>query len=470
MNPAAAMPFPVAMPGQLRQPAVHKNILFQALFCSLPAMALFGAVSPTYASLWLVPSLLLMMLWNLNYRNRFAVLTLVVACLPTLVILRSIVFPHNTPLAMMGLALLYAISDRDMFSRIWNVELPRGFVLFLLLYWWFSIMAMLDYSANMRVMDLAASALSVYLLSTRRSYLQTALLGLAIGEIALAVAMLPQSQRLGMIEGAFDDSKMTIGNPILIGLPCAMIIVWGLGARGRWLGLDSKPLFRIALMAAGAAFLFLSTSRGALFACIVTATVVLILDNSSRRNFVILAALGAVVLSYVVTTDKGEYALRYLLKLTDENKTFEQRTTGRIEQWYAMPAAFRDSPIWGHGLGRNREIAQVYTGRLLAWHSLYLHFIAETGLLGLVPVLVFIALVFSRALKHWSVHGDAVPTAAIVGFAVTGLSVNCLDATSGLWMGVALTAVNPVTYFVPRIYRLREETPAIETTAEEVSG
>jgi len=472
MNPAATFPIPAIMPAPLREPFVHKRLVFQSLLCSWPSMALLGMGRPAQASMWVVGCVLLMMLWHLNQKNRLALFTVLVGCVPALIILRGQVFPYNTPMALYGLAMLFAITDKTLFSRIWNTELTRYFVLFVTVYWLICAMYNLDYSSNLKSMDLVLSSMSLFLLSTRRSYLQTAMLGIALTEIALGLGMLPQSQRLGMIEvtGEETGGSTHIGNPILVGLPSAMMILWGICGKGQWLGLRGNPILRYTIMVAGGALLFLSTSRGAMFAGLAALTIVFFLDRGSRKDFAMAFILGFVLLSYGVTTEKGEYALRYITKLTDENKTLAQRTTGRLEQWVAIPAVFVDSPIWGHGPGQGRQISQKYCGRLLAWHNLYLHFIAETGLLGLVPVLVFLGAVFRKTVSYWRVHGDPMPLAAIMGFLVTGMSVNCLDMTCGLWLGVAMTAIKPVGYFVPRVYEVREQPPVAPRSLEEAEA
>lgn len=79
----------------------------------------------------------------------------------------------------------------------------------------------------------------------------------------------------------------------------------------------------------------------------------------------------------------------------------------------------------------------IYTGRHLELHSLYLQVIAETGVMGFIPLMLILGALLRRTSVHLRQYGEVVPLVGIVGYMLIGLSVTAFDVVSGIYLGLA---------------------------------
>jgi O-antigen ligase len=430
----------------LRAPELRWNIVAQILFVIAPAMAAFALEQLTVAGMWLIAALAITAAWSAIQRNRLAVAAIVVAVLPALVMVRGFAIPYNAPLLVLSGALALVLTDGEMVRRFWSNALTKYLFMALTLYWLASFMVTMFYGTNLKCADLAVTVTLVYLLATRRSYLATMLLGLGITTIVVGAAFLPHGGRLGMVE--IDDS--TVGNPILLGVPCALTVLLTLAQGGRWLLLENRPWIRYPLSGLAMMFLFLSSSRGSWAVAIAAIGTLLVFDRSSRGPIGRASLLGVALFAVLLSTPLSETAIRQFDKLLDPGKSLVQKTSGRSEQWVGFPAAFMAAPIVGHGPGKGREASYQYARINLIWHSLYLQIGAELGIIGLAILFTILGKICATVFGYWQRFNESVPIAALAGYCTIGLSVSAIDPLSGVFLGIAVAAAHQENFYVAR--------------------
>jgi O-antigen ligase len=304
-----------------------------------------------------------------------------------------------------------------------------------LLYWWLSYLNTGEYANNLRLVELVLSAMSVKLLAQRRSYLATALLGVALSTIAVGAGMLPNSTlRLGIAE--IDGTRL--GNPIELGVPSVLVLILLLSDGGQWMFLRQRMWLRIGLAMAAGEWLILSGSRGSWLSALGVLTLMAVFSRKDRRVLLTLGLAVALVTGAAISTPLGDEIAKQYTKTLDSDRTMANRTSGRSAQWAALPDALAQSPLWGWGPGTGRNVVAYYTGRHLNWHSLYLQILAETGLLGFTFLLGLLVSIGRRAFGQWRKFGELAPILAFIAYIAIGFSVSAYDANCGLFIGLAM--------------------------------
>jgi O-antigen ligase len=298
----------------------------------------------------------------------------------------------------------------------------------------------------LRILELALSAASIVLLARYRSYLATALVGIGISTIAVGAGLSPYGDRLGMAE----IGEESLGNPISLGLPAALILILAVAYKGHWLLTETRPVARMALSMGVAATLLLSTSRGSWLVCIIG---LLVLFAGSRRRGSIVLGLAPIAIGgmLALASGRGTFVLDYLDKAISPDRSMAQRTTGRYRQWEAMPQILERSPLVGFGPGSGLETNQRFTGSRKAWHSLYLQVAVETGVIGIVLLVLLLGSLWWKAVRHWKTTHDVIPLVATFCFMTIAVSVSGMDAISGVFLGIAFLGRD-----LRNLYRVRE--------------
>ncbi|MFN7923942.1 MAG: O-antigen ligase family protein [Bryobacteraceae bacterium] len=437
----AAIPFPGQIPrGQtqtLREPKLVTSALVQVALIVVPESIMMGLGQFRAGALIFIGMLTLFVLYHLAQREPLRAATLIVGVVPLLAFNRGSFFPFSAPLALMVASAAVAMLDTEHLERLRRHRILIAMSVAVAIYWWISILISGDYSANMKAVELLMSAVCVYLISYRRSLLGTALVAVGITVIGMGLGLLPHGDRLGMAEGTEEG---LLGNPILLGIPAALTVMLTLLDGGRWLLLDKQPLVRNVLGLTAAGLLVLSTSKGAWAIALVGLVLAFIFDAASRKNLSIAVILVSVAVLVLLSTSRADIITKQFDKLLDPERDFASKTTGRSEQWFGFPAAFMAAPVLGHGPSKGREVSVEYTHKNIPFHSLYLHVGAETGLMGLALLFLFLGFTWVQTYHHRAETLEVAPMFGIVGFMVIGMSVSALDMLSGVYVGLALVA------------------------------
>jgi O-antigen ligase len=430
---SADIDFPVLW---ARDARLHWQLIAQLCICVVPAMAFLALGHLMLGARYFAISLFVVLGYFLVKGDKYEYLALVIGAVPALSFFREVFFYFSTIVFIGGGLLLWACVAREEVKFVWGDLTWRWLVFLSILYWWLSVLYMNDYTSNARLLDYILSATGIYLLSDRRSWLATALVGLGISSSLLALGLLPYGDRLG----AGEIESMHVGNPILMGVPSAMVLLLALADNGRWLLLEDHPYGRGFLALVSGEWLVLSGSRGSWAITLFCLILLLLFSKLSRK-----ALLGCIVVISLATvlvllSNRGAKIQTVFEKTVDSDRTLKNRTSFRSVQWEAMPAVFWASPIWGWGPGSGKNVDFMYTGRHLAWHALYLQVIGETGLVGFIALMWILGSLLRRGIGHLKRWGEIVPLIGIVAYLVLGMSVSGFDSFSGIFLGLAFMA------------------------------
>lgn len=422
--------------GRLRPAQLHTSVLWRGVACVAPAMALLAADQPALGGRVFV-AILCGWLGLLGIQRRAPEAgSLLLGVMPILGVYRGVYLPYLSLVALVLACLAFWLivepsRFRELGSNRTLVFLTScGFV-----YWWTTFVLTLEYSNNLRVVELCLVASLVVLTGQRRSYLFTSLLMIGISALCLGAGFLPHGERLGM---ARMDDGLNLGNPVLLGLPLSLLILLSIANRGSWLLLERRPILRLVIICAASALLFLSTSRGSWVVTMMGFGVLFLTGGARQRAYLTVGALlmaGAFVL--VGQTERGAAVDKFIGKVTDDEASLNSATSGRARQWEAIPRVLADSPFIGFGPGSSTEITGRYTGKPLKWHSLYLQIAGELGLVGIVAVSAFLIHLGWLAFRYWMRTSEVIPMLALACYMTIGISVSGFDSISGVYLGLA---------------------------------
>jgi O-antigen ligase len=453
MNAIAEYPGQTVYSTAVRPSPIDWTVFWQLCVCVFPAMAAIDFASPLLGAQYLAGSLFLMLMYHVIKRDRYRYMCLLLGAEPALSLLRGAFFYDSIFFFLALGTVLWAVVAWKEVRFVWQDPTWKSVALLCLIYWLLSVAIRGNLGANLRALEFALGAASVCLLANRRSYLATGLIGILISASAYAIAMLPYGVRLG--EGELDNGE-TIGNPVLMGVPCALLVLLALTDRGRYLMLESKATARLVICIIAGQWLVLSGSRGSWLITIMCLLIVYAYSKPSRKTITIAIGLGVLATMVVLSTERGSQISTVFSKTVDGDRSLNNRTSGRSSQWEALPQIFAISPIWGWGPGNGGDVDYIFTHRHLIFHSLYEQIIAETGLMGFIPLMCILGVTLHRTIRHYRKYGELTPMVGIVGFMMIGVSVTAFDFISGVFLGLALIAREPTPRFVMRELSVRQ--------------
>jgi O-antigen ligase len=431
----------------VRQGSLDWGVIAQLCICVIPAMAPIDFGMPRLGGQYLAVSLIVFLTYHFWKRDRFKYLSLLVGAGPALSLMRGVFFYQSFFFFLAGAAILWAITSWKDIVFVCKDPIWKTLAILCLIYWAFGVVNRGNLTAEFRSLEFALACGSICLLSTRRSYLATGLVGIGFSVTAYAIAMLPYGDRLG--EGMLDNGQ-TIGNPVILGVPCALVVLMSVTDRGRQVLMESKPIGRLILCLVVGQWLILSGSRGSWLVTLTCLIIVFACSRVSRKTILSVIGVGVVAALLLLSTGRGEQASKVFDKTVDSNRTLANRTSGRSTMWLVLPEIFAASPVWGWGPGNAADTDYLFTHRHLMFHSLYEQIIAECGLLGFIPLMLIIFCVLGRAIRHYKRYGEVVPLVGIVGFMIIGVSVTAFDFVSGVYFGLALASREAFPRFVSR--------------------
>ncbi|MDQ3254500.1 MAG: O-antigen ligase family protein [Acidobacteriota bacterium] len=436
---------------EIANSGLDRIMLAQVALCVVPAMGIVFLGNPSMGAKWFYAVTLLLLAWFLLRRDRLRFVGLILSLVPALMMLRAFSFYNSVSMMMgVGIVLWFFTSPKEFFQA-WNDFRWRSLLILGGLYWLLSYIFTGNYATNLRVMELIFSAASVYLLAKHREYLATALIGLSISVFSVGIAFMPRSGGDRWGHEAIDG--YILGNPITFGIPLALIFLLSIADNGKWLLLENRRSWRLALSLVSGAFLVLSTSRGSLAIVVVNVIVLLLIGKRQRGMLLASIAFLAVITLALLATQRGEFLADFYDKTFSPDRSLAQKSAGRSDQWQIFPQVFKDSPIWGFGPGSGGAVYGEYSilekneiglkGNV-GWHSLYLQVGVETGMIGLIGLTFLLASLLFRGFTHWRSHDSSAPLIGIIGFMVIGLSVSALDGVSGIFLGVSFLSAKSV--------------------------
>ena len=434
-----------------------RHLLLQVWLCVVPTVLLFIFVGPRPAAMCFWGLLGTMSLGLALFGRSGDLLRLLIAVAPWISLTRDFAF-YNIPTVLFGGALCYhyLLSPGEVAGVL--RRLPYAWALLVVppLFYGASFIMTGDYSSNLRVLEFTGVLLTVIVIGSHHRRLQAPLLGLLVSAVGVGLAMFKYSAasigRLGM--ATIDDQSIeSIGNPVQLGAPLALSLLALSMDRGQWLGLKTKPSLRYGLLLLVAGLLALTTSRAAWLVVACGFLAVLLVGHRQRRFLFFPLAAAALVCTILLQSDFGSGFQKGVASTFGAGKSLNSVSAGRSDQWAVAWTAFTSSPLSvlaGHGLGTSPEMYARFSlvtddvtysvGRRKILHSLFMLIMVETGLLGLVPLLLWLGAIGARVLRWTLRSGFTFPLTCLFGYLCTALTVQGFDPGCGIYLGIALTA------------------------------
>jgi len=437
--------------------SADRLLLLQVLLCVVPTVLLFIFVGPRLGAMCFWGLLGAMSLGLALFGRSGDLLRLLIGVAPWISLTRDFTF-YNLPTVLFVGALCYHSLLRP--GEVASVlrRLPYAWALLVVppLLYGASLFMTRYYASNLRILEFAGVLLTVVVIGSHHRRLQAPLLGLLVSAVGVGLAMFKYSAatigRLGM--ATLDDQSIeSIGNPVQLGASLALSLLALSMDRGQWLGLKSKPSLRYGLLLSVACLLAFTTSRAAWLVVACGFLAVLLVGHRQRRFLFFPLAAAALVCTLLLQSDFGSGFQKGIKSTFGADKSLDSRTSGRLDQWAVAWTAFTSSPlsvVAGHGPGTGPEMYARFSlvtkdvtygaGRRKVFHSLFMLIMVETGLLGLVPLLLWLGAVGLRVFR-WTIRsGFTFPLTCLFGYLCTVLTVEGFDVGCGIYLGIALIA------------------------------
>ena len=456
----------------------RRTLLIQVVLCAIPASVFLGFGKVIYAGIYFWVTLAIAVIRLLILGHRKQLLCLLIALVPLINLLREISL-YNTVSMIFALALIVNIvaEPKRILDIVRRSPVVMGLIVFVVIYYALSFIFTLRYVTNLRMFELVFSALAILLVGRNRQMLGFALLGLVISGMAVGVAMLPHVstfdvQRLGMImvEG------YVLGDPAQLGAQMSIAIFILAADGGRWINFQNKGLPRILLIVPAVMLLALSTSRTSWIIVLVGVITLLFFGSGTRLRLLMFLGFGIIALELISLTPFGEGYQKGLNRtFGDDRGDLSHRTNGRTDMWLVGYRAFTSSlrsAIYGSGPGTGSRTysrvsvlapgVQYAVGGTPAIHSLYVQLAIEAGLLGLLPFMLGIILVFRKILASMKESPEFVPLLCFFAYTIIIGSSSGTDTGTGIFLGLALLGGMGASYFMDNARSSPRRNPVVE--------
>jgi len=223
---------------------------------------------------------------------------------------------------------------------------------------------------------------------------------------------LPQNDFIGRLGIALLES-IVVGNPVQLGMALALGFLALTVDRGQWLALPRGEFWKWILLIPTAVLLVLTTSRVSWLVAGVGMILVILLGRRQRLRMLLVLGLVALVTVAALASPFGPALRVGLTRTFSDEPNLGRRTSGRSDQWavaFQTATASWDRLLWGYGPGLgptvyarySDEVAGVHyaVGQEVELHSLFMQVWVETGLIGLVIILVWVFLVLMHNISR----------------------------------------------------------------------
>lgn len=315
-----------------------------------------------------------------------------------------------------------------------------------------------------RVALLFAVFLSLVRLSSRVSFADSFRAFFVLMTLHAIIALVPsvasggRVRSFGFAETAFDDLAMLL-------VPCGLAVyLWSTSSSGRWYLLGTLTTF---------AALIGTQSRFGILVCLILCLLVLVVSGLRTRQmrrsgevippvgrrarvlFLLVGLLFLLFLIFVPSILERAWARFDAAATTTPGGTMLLRLT----LWKTALAVFFDNPLTGIGPGVFRTVDQYYGAlvfgptyvyvRGLSAHNLFLHYLAESGIIGVAALVALFINQFGRARRIWRKTNapEKIPLHAALVVVSFGILMTAFIEGSWMWGATGFTA----TYFIAMI-------------------
>lgn len=435
-----------------RPSGVNRIVFLMSLVAGIPAASLLAAGNPQSggACFWVLFGLFFS--WLLLGGKPVAAAALALGTTPFMNLFRQFAF-YNVVVSIFGLllVLLHSRGTAEARRNITGNVYVQGLIAYMGIYYLVSWVITGVYSNNLRLMEFAFSATCLVWVSRDRAALVTSLLAVMASSCLVGCGMLPHNDSVGRLGMAIVNG-MVLGNPVQLGLPLALSFLALCVDRGSWMGLERRPKIRAVLVLVVALLLALTTSRIAWFVAALGVISVLLFGQGQRLRIVALVVVAGIAIQLALLTRYGEALQKGYERTFGDDRDVGKRSSGRSDQWLVAYEAFTSSAqnaLVGCGPGNGPQAyaeysmrameADFHAGDKMALHSLFMQVGVEAGLLGLVPLGLWLALALQRVLQYTKRLGLMLPAICFCSYILIVTTVSGNDTISGAFLGLGLT-------------------------------
>jgi O-antigen ligase len=235
--------------------------------------------------------------------------------------------------------------------------------------------------------------------------------------VAIALLLLAPRVILWRYDEGLNEDAYHVSNNAWVGklqltwvfsLFAPLLLAWFITVRRRSLAL----LYASTWALSGIALYSLLARMGLIVFGMTTVGVWIFTIRQSRRTLAILIVAAAIGGTLIART--GERARNVVAKIAEPSQ--DEGVQWRLSIWKETIRLFRSRPITGHGLGTYDIVAYTFPDTVAAsafrgagWHAhnVYLHMLAETGVLGAITWCWLWAAIVVRLLRAWMRAGPA---------------------------------------------------------------
>ena len=178
---------------------------------------------------------------------------------------------------------------------------------------------------------------------------------------------------------------------------------------------------------------------------------VILLGRRQRLRMLLVLGLVALVTVAALASPFGPALRVGLTRTFSDEPNLGRRTSGRSDQWavaFQAATASWDRLLWGYGPGLgptvyarySDEVAGVHyaVGQEVELHSLFMQVLVETGLIGLVTILGWLLVVFTRVVAGARASHRLLPLVCFCAYVIATMTISGNDTACGMILGIAL--------------------------------
>lgn len=396
-------------------------------------------------------------------KNILYSMTWVIGFAPFVALLRPFVISYSGfTMILIIIFLLYFVFARKLIIRVIS---DKYIFLFLSLFSFYIIFGLLESVPLISFMKYIEYMIGTVLIATlflNKEILAEGLVNLIMGTILFSISIVSHmSTRFVMPSGyGFEITA----DPSAVGAFIVISLIIVLFDSGKLIYMNNKSNIKNILIFLLFVFLILSTSRTN--AVVVSLLLIIYAFSQSKKFFkYALLFIPIMILSYSLLSpeDKARIEIMYVDKLNTNDRSLDQLTTGRSDQWaismYHIYDTSWKNKLFGTGIGNKtfyRDALKKYgmklhlesVGRAYVLHSLYLIIAVE---MGIIAFIYFVILLLYKLFENYKLFrvGFHVPLYFTLAYIIT------IFANQGI--GILGAIFIAFIFYSKQIYYLKED-------------
>lgn len=352
---------------------------------------------------------------------------------PFLVLLRDFVFSYSGFTFLLILIFIsFFIFSKNILLRVLSDKYNIAFIFIFTLYIIFGLVTTSNLIYFMKYIEYLVGFILISTLFLNQELLKIAFINFFIGLVCYWISILPLVSQRFQIETiyGFDIASDPSASAAFILMGLILILF----DKGRLINIEFNNKLRIFLIVSLLFFLIVSTSRTntGVFLLLLSIFAITRLKSFIKTTLVVIPLLFT---SYLFLNDnnKERIQIMYYDKLFSDDRSLNQVTTGRADQWsvsiYHIISTSWEEKLLGSGIANRyfyRDALKKYGaelqlesyGRAYVLHSLYLIILIE---MGIITFVIFLFLMGIKLFHNYKLmkHNELIPFYFTIAYLIT---------------------------------------------------